>query len=259
MRAHHELPRVSSAHRLPQPAGSQGHGIGRQQVLRVSETFTSLQGEGPAAGQQAVFIRLADCNLSCGPCDTRYSWDWQAFNRETETKLLSVEALASWALAQPARLTVITGGEPMLQQQALTELAVVLQHSGRAVEIETNGTVVPRQPLTSAVRRYVVSPKLGTLGAGMPELRRLRHEVLGAYQATGKAEFKFVIGDKRDLAELNALQQSCALDPVWVMPQATSSDALLAGMRELAEPASRHGWHLSSRLHVLLWGDQRGR
>ncbi|MGW3614033.1 hypothetical protein ACWD6N_29885 [Micromonospora sp. NPDC005163] len=55
------------------------------------------------------------------------------------------------------------------------------------------------------------------------------------------------------------LQERFGLDPVWVMPEGTTSDAVLTGMRDLADAVLARGWHLSSRLHVLLWEDTRGR
>ena len=91
--------------------------------LLVAETFTSFQGEGPSTGQPATFIRLSRCNLSCQFCDTPYTWDWARFHPAAEARRQVVAELADWALAQPARLVVITGGEPLLQQAALIPLA----------------------------------------------------------------------------------------------------------------------------------------
>ncbi|MDP8906059.1 MAG: 7-carboxy-7-deazaguanine synthase QueE, partial [Thermoproteota archaeon] len=45
-------------------------------MLKVSEVFDSIQGEGSYAGTPCIFLRLATCNLKCAWCDTKYTWDW---------------------------------------------------------------------------------------------------------------------------------------------------------------------------------------
>jgi len=45
-------------------------------TLRVAELFgPTVQGEGPAAGERAAFVRLSGCPLACAWCDTPYTWD----------------------------------------------------------------------------------------------------------------------------------------------------------------------------------------
>ena len=39
-------------------------------MIRVSDTFISIQGESTWAGYGCFFIRLAGCNLECSYCDT---------------------------------------------------------------------------------------------------------------------------------------------------------------------------------------------
>ena len=226
--------------------------------LLVAEMFgPTFQGEGPTAGQLASFVRLSRCNLTCSWCDTPFTWDWSRFDPSAEARRLPVEEVTGWALGQPVSRIVVTGGEPLLQQPGVTALAAGLRAGGRLVEIETNGTLVPGRPLTDAVDRFNVSPKLA--GSGVPLTRRIVEDTLRAFLDTGRAAFKFVIGHPADIDELAALQSRLGLDPVWVMPEATSSADLQDGLRRLAEPALAHGWNLSSRLHVLLWEDARRR
>ncbi|MCQ6556867.1 7-carboxy-7-deazaguanine synthase QueE [Streptomyces sp. C10-9-1] len=228
--------------------------------LRVSEKFGStVQGEGSSTGMPACFIRLALCNLICSPCDTPYTWDHKRFDLRAETHYGGIEELLVWALAQPEDLVVITGGEPLIQMAGLTELVKGLRAAGRMVEIETNGTIAPSEPLVAAGPSFNVSPKLSRFGAAMPETRRLRPDVLRAFVATGRARFKFVVSEPAELAEIAALEAAYGLTDISVMPEGTDPEAILAGMRTLEGPVREQGYRLGTRLHVLLWGDERGR
>jgi 7-carboxy-7-deazaguanine synthase len=226
--------------------------------LQIAELFgPTFQGEGPSCGQRALFVRLSGCNLDCRWCDTPYTWDWQRFSRDQQAVEMPIAEIASWASGQEADLVVITGGEPMIQHHRLRELAAELVTAGRRVEVETNGTVAPNAALIDVISTFNVSPKLS--GSGIPEHRRLRRPALAAFRDCDKAVFKFVITGPADIEELIRLQAELSLRRVWVMPEGTTEASTLAGLRELAEPALAHGWNLTSRLHVLLWGDERGR
>lgn len=227
--------------------------------MLIAECFgPTLQGEGSSAGQQALFIRLSRCNLTCSACDTPYTWDWSRFDPSAEATRIPVDDLAAWALGSPTELVVITGGEPLLQQSGLVSLVRAMADVGRRVEIETNGTRVPSPELIDAVAQFTVSPKLSAFGAGMSAGQRINPAALREFASCGKAVFKFVITKSADLAEVSDLERCFGLSPVWVMPEGTTADAVLSGMAWLAEQALTRGWHLSGRLHILLWGDQRG-
>lgn len=231
--------------------------VGGTASLRVAEVFgPTLQGEGPSAGQRALFVRLSGCNLSCRWCDTPYTWDWTRFSRDEQATEMPVADVASWALARESDLVVITGGEPLVQHWQLRELVAHLSAAGRRVELETNGTIAPEPSLIDLITCFNVSPKLG--GSGVPEHRRLRRQALVAFRDCGKAVFKFVITGPADIEELVRLQTELSLSRVWVMPEGATEQSVLTGLRTLAEPALSYGWNLTGRLHVLLWGDERG-
>ncbi len=227
-------------------------------TLLVAEIFgPTFQGEGPSAGQQAAFVRLSRCNLTCQWCDTPYTWDWRRFDPAKEATRLSIEQITKELDAIDAPIVVITGGEPLLQQHSLEPLIETCRQAGRAIELETNGTIAPSPALLISVTRFNVSPKLAN--SGIPRSRRIRPEALRTLAASGTAVFKFVVEDTTDLQEITALQREFGLTSVWVMPQGDDPDRVLAVMRAVATDVLSGGWNLTSRLHVLLWGDVRGR
>lgn len=127
------------------------------------------------------------------------------------------------------------------------------------MEIETNGTIAPSRELVAARPYFNVSPKLSRFGAGMPPARRLVPDVLRAFVATGRARFKFVVSEPCEVAEIAALEAAYGLIDISVMPEGTTAEKVLAGMRALEGPVRERGYRLGTRLHVLLWGDERGR
>lgn len=233
-------------------------GRAADQDLLVSEIFgPTFQGEGPSLGELAVFLRLSRCQLSCSWCDTPYTWDARRHDLSAETRRLSQSQALKEILARPAQLVVISGGEPLLQQDRLVWLIDMCRARRRRVEIETNGAVVPSRGVLAAARGFNVSPKLAN--SGMPFERRIDPEALRAFAKSGKAVFKFVVDTPDDLAEIAELEAAYGIAPIWVMPLGVTADQVLSRARTLAEDVLARGWNLTTRLHVLLWGDIRGR
>jgi 7-carboxy-7-deazaguanine synthase len=215
----------------------------------VTETFVSFQGEGPLTGQRCAFVRFSRCNLRCSWCDTPYSWDWTRFDASQVSTTIPADELARWVIDATVDLVVVTGGEPMLQQPAMTALAAGLPETVR-VQVETNGTRAPVPALVERVDLWVVSPKLAN--SEMDARVRIVPSALRALAATGRAVFKFVVTDPAvDIAEIGSLTDEYDLGPVWLMPEGSTREEVLAGMVALCEPAAERGWNLSTRLHVL--------
>lgn len=236
--------------------------------LRVAEIFgPTIQGEGPTAGRPAMFLRLMGCNLACTWCDTPYTWDAAHHDlHEVGRSLSTADVLARLTAHGRVRKVVITGGEPLLHQNrpGWTTLIEGLAGHGIDIEIETNGTVMPTD-VTAAVARFNVSPKLAH--AGMPRATRIKPDVLGVLRHLD-AVFKFVARNSDDLAEIDALLSAVnkgpigPIDPsrIWVMPEGTTPDVVLATARDLVEDVLARGWNLTLRQHVLIWPDEpRGR
>jgi organic radical activating enzyme len=235
--------------------------------VRVSEIFgPTFQGEGPAAGERAAFVRTVGCNLNCGWCDTPYTWDWAGelghrYDRTRETTVMTPAAVADEAMRRSDGLVVFSGGEPLTQQRALAAVADILRRCGRVVDVETNGTVALKPALGAALRRVVVSPKLAN--SGVAEHRRWRLPVLAELAGHPGAVFKFVVTGPGDLAEIGRLLDALraggaevAGRRIWVMPEGTSADVVQGRARQLVDHVLATGWNLSLRLHLALWPDQ---
>ncbi|MGQ0431846.1 MAG: 7-carboxy-7-deazaguanine synthase QueE [Microthrixaceae bacterium] len=226
--------------------------------LVVAEVFgPTFQGEGPSIGRRAGFVRLGRCNLDCAWCDTPYTWDWDRFDPAVELRRTPVASVLAELVAMAPEIVVVTGGEPLLQQRHLAPLLAGCAAQGWPVEIETNGTIVPEPAIVGLVHQWNVSPKLANSGIELG--RRIRPDALAALRATGRAVFKFVVTHQDELAEVAELAETHRLAPIWIMPEGTDPTTVTERARQLAQPVLDRGWNLTPRLHVLLWGDERGR
>ncbi|MET8990796.1 7-carboxy-7-deazaguanine synthase QueE [Nonomuraea wenchangensis] len=229
--------------------------------LLIAECFgvtpPTFQGEGPSSGVPALFIRLSRCNLTCGWCDTKYTWDWKQFDPRKESKRRTVADLLAWALASPVELVVITGGEPLIQQIALIPLVQGLLAGGKQIEFETNGTLVPDSALLVDGVRFNVSPKLGN--SGVAEHKRIVPAALEVFAGSGRAVFKFVARTVSELNEIGSVADRYGLAPVYVMPEGTTVEGLIKTTRALADAVAARRWLFTQRLHVLAFAEARGR
>jgi organic radical activating enzyme len=228
-------------------------------TLRVSEVFgPTWQGEGPHTGRVVGFLRLGLCNLHCTWCDTPYTWDTTRFDLDKEAPALDVTEVAEVVQQLEVDILVISGGEPLMQQVGLIQLAKALP--GIELHIETNGTISPSPALEPHIAHWSVSPKIGEFGQADPLKKRIKRTPLTRFAAMPNAVFKFVATTVEDLREIDAVADSLWLDTrqVWVMPEGITADATLTRHRELAEAILARRYNTSPRLHVLLWDDRRG-
>lgn len=131
--------------------------------LPVMEAFYTLQGEGYHQGKAAYFIRLGGCDVGCVWCDVKESWDANAHPIKT------INAIVEEAKKFPARLAVVTGGEPLMHD--LTELTNALHTAGFQINIETSGS----SPLSGNWDWICLSPK--KFKAPLPEILQKAHEL----------------------------------------------------------------------------------
>lgn len=188
------------------------------EALVVNEVYLSLQGESTFAGLPCIFVRLTACNLRCSYCDTAYAFTEGKKTPITEI-LERIEALAmsynGSHLGRKLPLVELTGGEPLLQRNALP-LMQTLCDKGFTVLIETSGAL-DISPIDPRVHR-IMDLKCPSSG----ESERNRFENIPHLKATD--EVKFVIGTLEDYewakskVEEFRLNQVCPVLFSWVAP-----------------------------------------
>lgn len=230
--------------------------------LPISETFTSLQGEGKLTGIPSHFIRLSGCNLRCVWCDTPYaSW-------APDGGPLEVDPLVHATVASGVKHTVVTGGEPMIFQH-LDALCQRLRDAGLHITIETAGTVFR----DVACDLMSISPKLsnstprndprdpGGGWAALHEERRLNFTALQALvDGYPDRQLKFVVAGEHDLTEVEAvLARLTGWQPgdVMLMPEGVTPPVRTTTDWMIRACLSR-GWRYCPRLHIQLFGNVRG-
>ena len=150
-------------------------------MLRVNEIFHSIQGESTHAGLPCVFVRLTGCNLRCTWCDTAYAFH--------EGHSMSVAEVLAEVDRYGCRMVEVTGGEPLLQAEAVPLMHALLDR-GYRVLLETGGSL-PIDTVPPGVHRIV---DVKCPGSG--ESDRNLWENLD--RLVGTDEVKFVIADRAD-------------------------------------------------------------
>ena len=191
----------------------------------MMEMFYTLQGEGYHQGKAAYFIRLAGCDVGCVWCDVKESWD------ASKHPVLSIEEIVTSALAHPARLAIITGGEPLLYN--LDALTTALKKEGFEVNIETSGS----SPMSGKWDWVCLSPK------------KFKAPLTESIQAA--SELKVVIFNTHDFewAETYAKQvaPNCKL---YLQPEWDKSNEITPLVIEYIKAHPK--WELSAQLHKYI-------
>ena len=100
--------------------------------LKVNEIYKSIQGESSFTGMPCTFIRLTFCNLRCSYCDTEYAF--------YDGKDMKIKDILSNIKKYPANLVMVTGGEPLAQNNCI-DLIVELLKEKYSVMLETSGSL----------------------------------------------------------------------------------------------------------------------
>lgn len=201
-------------------------------MLKITEIFPSIQGEGLRSGEPTIFIRMTGCNLRCSFCDTKYAWQGGK-DCPVESVLESVRKIQE---RFPADWVCLTGGEPLLQP--IEPLVRQLKKMGMRIQIETNGTFY--RPLGAVW--WTISPK--------PKAYKFDQE----YTARAK-EVKLVVSRELTLEVIQHIREKIpARTPILLQPQSQTKWSTNLGLKLLknAMKAGLKNIRLCVQLHKYL-------
>ncbi len=206
--------------------------------MRICESFRSLQGEGKKIGVPTYFIRTVGCNLKCSWCDTQY-----AMSEPGEE--VSVDSIME--TLKDEKDVCLTGGEPMLQKDAL-ELLRRLSDAGKTVVLETNGSVSLKDVPDS--ENIIISMDIKCPFSGMQDKMDFSNLSL----LKKKDQLKFVISDGVDLEYAVGILEKYKPECEVIFTPVGGMD-----IEPLAEEVvvRRIDARVLPQLHKIIWGNKR--
>ena len=227
-------------------------------LLRISEIYESIQGEGLLTGTPSIFVRTSGCNLRCWFCDTPFaSW-------APEGEHLPIEKILETVQEHTATHIVLTGGEPMIYA-AIGELCEAFRESGYHLTIETAGTIFRELDcdLMSISPKLSGSAPAASTSGSWREAHNRRRQRLDVVRSLMKHPYqlKFVVNDTTDAEEvLEYLQELGTVDRtrVLLMPQGTDARTLDHQAEWLIPWCRLHDVRFCPRDHIHWFGNRRG-
>ncbi|WP_375585745.1 7-carboxy-7-deazaguanine synthase QueE [Cyclobacterium xiamenense] len=195
------------------------------QALPLMEAFYTIQGEGTYSGQPAYFIRLGGCDVGCVWCDVKDSWE------AGKWPLVEIDQIVAQADAHPARLAVITGGEPLMYD--LGPLTRGLKEKGFTINLETSGA----HSHSGELDWICLSPK--KFKGPVPEIYAIANELkVIVYH---KSDFEFARSEARKV------NPSCRL---LLQPEWSKAGQLMPRIVDFVKENPR--WHISLQTHKYM-------
>ena len=214
----------------------------KQNTLRLTEVFYSLQGETKTLGLPTVFVRLTGCPLRCQYCDTDYAFQGG--------EIFEFEQVHQQIDRFKPRYICVTGGEPLAQPNCKAFLQQLCE-KGYEVSLETSGSI----DISSIDPRVSVVLDLKTPDS--EESSKNLYSNIDLLAANDQV--KFVICSRQDYDwakfKLDELKLNERVEEVIFSPSFHQVDAT-----DLADwiIADNLNVRFQLQLHKLLWNDEPG-
>jgi 7-carboxy-7-deazaguanine synthase len=208
--------------------------------MKVNEIFYSIQGEGILVGVPSIFLRLTGCNLRCSFCDTKYAY--------IQGKEMSIQAILDDIKKFACTYICLTGGEPLLQKDAVKLIENLLQKNYK-ICLETNGSISIKKLVEK--KSLMISLDIKCPSSGSHEQMIMQN----ISYLSKKDQLKFIIKNKEDYDYakkiLKKYNPQCTVffQPVWgTNPKKLATWILNDGLLV----------RLALQLHKIIWGEKRG-
>jgi len=233
--------------------------------MDVCEIYPTIKSSGINAGKPVLCVRLFGTDFRDNNDPRRYAWDKKPENMALNRHRMEVKEVVAEISKISSRFDswVITGGEPLLQQDMVLELLKEYKEvfKGRipVVEIQTNGFIEPDKELDKFVDKYCVEVKLGNTMDGTPKSTfssRIQEQVLAGFAKNSRAYFMFAVDCEEDIKEVVELQKMLKLDAdrIYLKPRVIDARGIMRGMSVIWGACLTYGYTLSNRFYMHAHG-----
>lgn len=218
--------------------------------FKVVEKFVSVNGEGKRAGQLAVFIRFAGCNLECSYCDTKWAND-----KEVNFELLSVDEVYNYIKSTGIKNVTLTGGEPLFQKNIKELLEKLCYDKNLNIEIETNGSINIKEFIS------IVNRPSFTMDYKCPSSNMEEKMCLSNFEYLDKKDtVKFVVGNIKDLNKVkNIINKYKLIEKTSTYISPVFGSINLESIINFMKENKMNEVNFQIQLHKVIWNpDKRG-
>lgn len=230
-------------------------------IINVAELFcNTIQGEN-WTGVPATFLRVQKCSLACFWCDSLEVW--KKGNPYNVSEILDMfeenKMIEKFVKGQHL---ILTGGSPLLQQDALVELIKTFETRfgfKPYIEVENEAVITPSEGMIEIVDCWNNSPKL--TNSGMKEELRHKPEEIRLLANLNNSWFKFVVSSEEDWEEIDKTFIQTNLikrEQIVLMPEGKDRAELQVHYGTVVDICVRESIRFSDRLHISIWNKQCG-
>jgi len=165
--------------------------------LRLTELYSSIQGEGPRMGAVTTFVRFGGCNMRCAgwPCDTPQAIFPERWRHDP---IVPADHILKKCYDMPGSNVCITGGEPTMQPtEELENLGTELLLHDYTIDVFSNGSL-KAFPLWMVMEPSVCIIMDWKLAGSEEHQNGVDVRIANAHVLKSKDALKFVIADDMD-------------------------------------------------------------